>query len=224
MCGEIKPLINAHIIPRTFFEVLRGTGNYTVLMKPKAAKQSKFLQAGDMDPDILCCECDNKFSALDDYGFEILGVPQPKCRYIDPATGNEVGSVIECDTDKLRRFVLSVLWRASKSKRWNAVSLGHHEPTVLERIFDVTPLSVDEYSMIIHRLDSSALGDFKLAILPPIRAKCQGVNVYFFYLPGRRILVKVDRRNFKATWRPYMIGGESDWFPLLDAISRLLGN
>jgi hypothetical protein len=70
--------------------------------------------------------------------------------------------------------------------------------------------------MIIHQIDSSALGDFKLVILPPIRAKFEGVNVYFFYLPGRRILVKVDRRNFKATWRPYMIGGEPDWFPLLD--------
>src|SRR6202043_93390 len=85
--------------------------------------------------------------------------------------GNEVGSVIECDTDKLRRFVLAVLWRASISKRWDTVSLGLHEAKVLERIFDVIPLSVDEYSMIIHRLDSSALGDFKLAILLPIRRK-----------------------------------------------------
>lgn len=216
MCGENKPLINAHIIPRTFFEVLRGGGNYTVLVEPKADKQSKFLQAGDMDPEILCAECDNKFSALDDYGFKILGVPQPKCRYINPATGNEVGSVIECDTDKLRRFVLAVLWRASISKRWDTVSLGLHEAKVLERIFDVTPLLVDEYSIIIHRLDSSALGDFKLAIFPPIRAKFEGINVYFFYLSGLRILIKVDRRNFKATWRPCMVGGEPEWFPLLD--------
>lgn len=217
MCGENKPLINAHIIPRTFFEVLKGTGNYTVLVEPKADKQSKFLQAGDMDPGILCGECDGKFSPLDDYGFKILGVPQPKCRYINPATGNEVGSVIECETDKLRRFVLAVLWRASISRRWDTVSLGHHEPKVLERIFDVTPLSVDEYSMIIHRLDSSALGDFKLTILFPVRGKIPGgINVYSFYLPGLRILIKVDRRDFKATWRPCMIGGEPDWFPLLD--------
>jgi hypothetical protein len=217
MCGEIKPLINAHIVPRTFFEVVRGSGKYTVLVEPKAAKQSKFLQAGDMDPDILCCECDNKFSALDDYGFKILGVPQPKCRYIDPATGNEVGSVIECDTDKLSRFVLAVLWRASISKRWDTVSLGYHEPKVLERIVDVTPLSVDDYSIIVHRLDSNALGNFKLVILLPVRGKIQGgINVYFFYLPGIRIVIKVDRRNFKAPLRPYMIGGEPDWFPLLD--------
>jgi hypothetical protein len=216
MCGEEKPLIKAHIIPRTFFEVLKGTGNYTVLVEPKASKQSQYLQAGDFDPEILCAECDNKFSPLDDYGFKILGVPQPKCRYINPATGNEVGSVIECDTDKLRRFVLAVLWRASISKRWDTVSLGHYEPKVLGRIFDVAPLSVDEYSMIIHRLDSNALGDFKLAIFPPIRAKFEGVNIYFFYLPGLRFLIKVDRRNFKPTWRPCLIGGEPDWFPLLD--------
>ena len=86
MCCEEKPLIKAHIIPRTFFEVLRGTGNYTVLVEPKASKQSQYLQAGDFDPEILCAECDNKFSPLDGYGFKILGVPQPKCRYINPAT------------------------------------------------------------------------------------------------------------------------------------------
>jgi hypothetical protein len=34
-------------------------------------------------------------------------VPQPKCRFINPATGNQVGSIVECDTDKLRRFVLA---------------------------------------------------------------------------------------------------------------------
>ena len=144
-------------------------------------------------------------------------MPQPKCRYINPATGNEVGSVIECDTDKLRRFVLAVLWRASISKRWDTVSLGQHEPKVLERIFDVTPLSVDEYSMIIHRLDSSALRDFKMTILFPVRGKTPGgIDVYSFYLPALRILIKVDTRNFRATWRPCMLGGEPDWFPLLD--------
>jgi len=70
--------------------------------------------------------------------------------------------------------------------------------------------------MIIHRLDSRALEDFKLAILPPIRAKFQGINGYFFYLPGLRILIKVDRRNLKSTWNPYMVGEQPDWFPLLD--------
>jgi hypothetical protein len=126
-------------------------------------------------------------------------------------------SVIARDTDKLSRFVLAVLWRASISKRWDTVSLGYHEPKVLERIVDVTPLSVDDYSIIVHRLDSNALGNFKLAILLPVRGKIQGgINVYFFYLPGIRIVIKVDRRNFKAPLRPYMIGGEPDWFPLLD--------
>jgi hypothetical protein len=217
MCGEEKPLIKAHIIPRTFFEILKGDKKRTVVAEPKANRQVRFPQAGDMDPDILCAECDNKFSALDDYGFKILGVLQPKCRCINPATGSEVGSVIEWDTDKLRRFVLSVLWRASISKRWGTVSLGHHEPKVLDRIFDAIPLSIDEYSMIIHQLDYSALGDFKLTILFPVRGKIpEGINVYYFYLPGLRILIKVDRRDFKATWRPCMIGGKPDWFPLLD--------
>jgi hypothetical protein len=215
MCGEEKPLIKAHIIPRTFFEILKGDKKCTVLVEPKAIRQVQFPQAGDMDPNILCFECDNKFSVLDKYGFKILGAPQPKFRYVNPVTGNEVGSVIECDTDKLRRFVLAVLWRASISRRWDTVSLGQHEPKVLERIFDLTPLSIDEYSILIHRLDAAALGIFELAILPPIKAKCEGINVYFFYLPGLRILIKVDRRGFKAMWRPYMIG-EPDWFPLLD--------
>jgi hypothetical protein len=147
---------------------------------------------------------------------KLKGALQPKHRYINPATGNEAGSVIECDTDKLRRFILSILWRASISKGWTAVSLGGHEAKILERIFDATPLSVEEYSIIIHKLDSDALGAFRLAILPPAKIKCEGINAYFFYLPGLRIFIKVDRRNFKATWKPLIVGAKPNCFPLLD--------
>lgn len=74
-----------------------------------------FHQASVYDSEILCEECEKKFSEFDRYGWEILG-PMAVDR---PPPGLNLGNdvyKIDCDTDKLRRFILSVLWRASVSK------------------------------------------------------------------------------------------------------------
>jgi hypothetical protein len=77
MCDQIKQLIKAHAIPRKFFEGIRGTGNYSVLIdanKPLKA-DGTYYQAGTYDNEILCEDCEKKFSDFDNYGWQILGKP-----------------------------------------------------------------------------------------------------------------------------------------------------
>src|SRR5690349_19825245 len=65
---------NAHIIPRSFFKIIRGDSNYTVMMRADGRTvETPYFQAGLSDNQILCLECEPKFSEWDRYGFEVLG-------------------------------------------------------------------------------------------------------------------------------------------------------
>jgi hypothetical protein len=71
----VDRLIKAHAIPRKFFAGIRGTGNYSVLIdanKPLKAAGT-YYQAGAYDNEILCEDCEKKFSDFDNYGWQILG-------------------------------------------------------------------------------------------------------------------------------------------------------
>jgi hypothetical protein len=83
---------------------------------------------------------------LDEYGWEILGKPLKGQIIADPVTGVELAiEVSGVDTDKLRRFILSVLWRSSVSilDVYSNVSLDtKFQKGVQARIFDPKPLSL----------------------------------------------------------------------------------
>jgi hypothetical protein len=73
MRGGMK-MVNAHIIPRSFFELVRGKGKHSVgIVIDKDTYSTPFLQAGPSDESILGNCCEPKFSEWDDYGFKILG-------------------------------------------------------------------------------------------------------------------------------------------------------
>jgi hypothetical protein len=196
-CGQTKPLIKAHIVPRNFFELILGDSpkKYTELVRTNSDKARTFLQAGIYDPSILCALCDGRFSELDEYGWRILGNPLKGQVITDPETGIELPREVSgVDTDKLRRFILSVLWRSSVSSLefYSNVSLGpKFEKKVQARIFDPEPLSYDEYSTCFFAIEEPS---YK-AMLPPHRAKLDGLNWQILYFPGLKALVKVDSRQ-----------------------------
>jgi hypothetical protein len=75
MCGRVKQLINAHIIPRKFFEGIRGTHKYAVQVDSSRPLKGAgtFYQAGIADKKVLCEECERRFGDFDTYGWKILG-------------------------------------------------------------------------------------------------------------------------------------------------------
>jgi hypothetical protein len=63
-CNESKAgLAKAHIIPRSFFKLVRGDAKYATEMRASTkAVTLKARQAGHSDDNILCEECERKFS------------------------------------------------------------------------------------------------------------------------------------------------------------------
>jgi AhpD family alkylhydroperoxidase len=165
--------VKAHAIPRSFFHEFRGSDPNSVLVNVSGTgKLASRIQAGVWDMEILCRHCEARFSGLDAHGWRILGNPDLSHPYFDH-NFQLVGYTVTCDTGKLRRFILSVLWRASVSKVpfYQHLRLGIHEKSVINRVFDQDPLLPEEYPTTILRLDKHFLGKGMHMIFPPLTDK-----------------------------------------------------
>jgi hypothetical protein len=185
--------VKAHAgIARSFFHDFRGSDPNSVLVNVSGkGKLARRIQAGIWDDEILCPDCETKFSALDGYGWEVLGKPDLSQPYFDQNV-QLVGYRIQCDTDKLRRFILSSLWRASVSKipEYQKLYLGIHETPIIERVFDGTPLRPDEYPTSVLFLDNDYLGKGLHMIFPPLTNKLSsgGLMCLLYLSPRLKII------------------------------------
>src|SRR5882762_5982098 len=105
-------LIEAHIIPKGFGRLIRdGEGPNIKLTTERVSEANP--QLGDYDPAILCEKCDNVLGLNDEYALEV-------CRDFkanNEKSKNDLFEVKSVDCERFSKFVLSVLWRASISRR-----------------------------------------------------------------------------------------------------------
>lgn len=226
LCEQTKRLVDAHSIPRTFFKSLKQGGKYAVLFdanKPLKAAGT-FHQAGAYDSEILCEDCEKKFSEFDRYGWKILG---PMAVDRPPPDSKEDTYVykIDCDTDKLRRFILSVLWRASVSKNpfYSAVNLGPYETTTRTRLFNPRPLSKDEFQTVAMILETGALEKYDGVLFQPFKARSpDGLIAHVLFLPGGlKFTVITGHGNFPSFGQTYVMS-EPNFFLLLPCPKRFM--
>lgn len=211
LCDQTKELIRAHVIPKSFsHKEFKDGGTHTVFfdVSEDAAREATFLQAGVYDQGILCADCESKFSEFDRYGWEILGSVSLQNPIQEPGYPSHAYRVF-CETDKLKRFILSVLWRASVSTHsfYSYVSLGPYENILRERIFDPTPLAIDEFPTSVLHFDQASLGIYEKGLLfPPMRERAKdGSNLQVIYLKNLKIYVRVDKRDREHIFDPLLI-------------------
>jgi hypothetical protein len=197
-CGATGPLVKSHIIAKSFFRIIQGDEPHAFLMQSneKPINRDVCLQAGVYDDDLLCEPCEAIFSEWDRYGYEVLG----KISLSEPVTveGKETGHLVKCDTDKIKRFVLSVLWRASVSRHhfYSSVQLGPYENLIKERLLDPQTLRPEEFPVLITRAEGGTFDRHLPMLIAPIQGRTATKhNLHSFYLPnGVKITVITDRR------------------------------
>lgn len=200
-CTSTK-LINAHIIAKGFGRLLRGSGQ-NVRITPANMGTAK-QQLGEFDSDILCADCDGVLGRLDDYAIELC----QKFERLHIKSQPEVFELPQSDRELFGKFALSVLWRASISRRPSVadVNLGPYELKIRDAIF--TSQSIDdlpEAEIILQRY--TVLGNVDPAgqYFYPTRFKMAGLNFYNFAVGGFRIRTKVDSRPLPNEWRPFSL-------------------
>lgn len=135
-CGQEKKLIDAHIIPKCFYLALKNKFSYINFDACLKNRQYKIYQNGGYDKNILCEDCDNNIIGKFDAEAKMVlldNFSQYKYEYFG---ANKIYKIDNSyyDYNKLRKFFISILWRASISKlpEWHAINLGRYEKIALD--------------------------------------------------------------------------------------------
>jgi hypothetical protein len=187
-CEEEKKLIAAHVIPWCLYEPLRYPSPMVLV---STDSYPKFLPKGQYDREILCADCDNKFSPWEDYTAKLLMNADAYQKYRDAKPGDDFYMIPEYDYAKLKLCLLSILWRMSISKlpSFKRIALGPFESVIRKMLLDRNPGRTDQFPVLIFRL-TDKIGSETLRGTE--RRKRHGVNVYDLGLPGYICIIKVD--------------------------------
>jgi hypothetical protein len=200
-CIETK-LCNAHIIPAGFARFVRNESSHNLELNAEGSRRSRH-QLGIFDSNILCADCDRALGVYDEYALQICkNFNGPKLK-----TQESLFALPDTRGEIFAKFVLSVLWRASISKRpeYSAVALGKYEEIACRILFGENRLSdMPAFQLMLRRYFSSHIDCTRFYSLP-IRMRNAGWNGYGFGLAGFQIIAKIDSRPFPSAWRPYII-------------------
>lgn len=137
LCGETRRLVRAHIIPESFFrdaqigeEALHLIGG----PNPRYARRSPI---GVYDKNLVCAFCERLFGPWDTYAADLLINRRNAAFKPLLIDGRMVPAQVAdpYDYEKLRMFVLSLLWRAGASSQpfFRRITL----PVRIERLRDL---------------------------------------------------------------------------------------
>jgi len=128
-CTKDTTLINAHIIPKSFWVGLKDGEIAPKLMSNKADTYPKKLPIGVYDKTILCHDCEQKFQTIDEYGQKLLLKDESNQEKLIE-NGAIVGYRVQnFNYSLLKLFFISILWRASVSSQefYSKINIGPFE-------------------------------------------------------------------------------------------------
>jgi len=216
LCKQEKKLIKAHIIPSWCFKYLYDK-------KEKKRKPLIFANlysdsithAGIYDKEILCEECDSFLGDYDNYGKKVL--LQTKIETLRKEN-NTFYLIKNINTHQLAIFFLSVLWRASISKRheFSKVDIGPYKDKICFILNNVKNnqnffTDLEKFPIVVRKFTGSNYSDLIDKNLQlPVFKRIDGINFYLLYFPkGFIIYIKVDKRNLPEFLKPFCLKGKT---------------
>lgn len=193
LCRQNRKLIDAHIIPRSFFDQLDDDSGPIRIGTGKPGVYPKRSPMGAYDSRLVCESCEALFSPWDDYANRLLLAPYLEAAYL-VINGEKIAYRFDSvDYQKLKMFFISLLWRASASKHYffDGVKLGPFQDLAGQMIVSNDPGDPQTFSVVLSRFEHPTA----VVMLNPDLTKFGDVNFYRFYLAGYVALVKVDKRK-----------------------------
>jgi hypothetical protein len=150
---ECDELIEAHIIPRCFARYIMGEQHNMMVTLDMAVRARR--QLGEFDKTILCKACDHDLGRLyDEHAFDVLRSFDTRHRSLP----DNVFEIPDVDGDRLAKFVLSVLWRASISGLPDYLTLGEYEDAARDVLFGRESFSsMPNFQVMVHRYSTISL-------------------------------------------------------------------
>jgi hypothetical protein len=202
-CGNAH-LIKAHIVPCGFAREIRGVDNNIYVTAQGAHKPSN--QLGTFDKQILCAACDRVLGTYDKYGLET-------CRRFSVEATKDIDprkwTMQNVDGDRFATFILSILWRASISKRpeFKTLSLGPYKNIARDVLYGLKPLALmPAFELMLARYKSNRFHTERF-YTDPKRTRFGEYQGYGIGIGGFQVFAKMDSRMFPMQWKPYIVNG-----------------
>src|SRR5258706_1443213 len=111
LCGEQGGLVEAHIIPRSFYEPLKDGSGPLTMGSNRPRFYPKRSSMGAYDKELVCGKCEALFSPWDDYAQRLLLRACEESSLFE-ANGQPIAYVYPTfDYHRLKLFFVSLLWR-----------------------------------------------------------------------------------------------------------------
>ena len=219
LTGKTGKPVRAHIIPKAFYGGL-DPNNPPLIMPSNLVDRPERTRTGVWDDEILTAEGEHITQELDDYAAKILIEEIDEFVVEAVHEGLPLLKVLhDYDYKKLKLFFLSLIWRASVSKRkeFQLVNLGPHEHIIRDMIMRNDPGGAEEYSVCLFKF----IEDTHKSILFPAREKFDGINYYRFIMAGYIVLIKIDNQSSRDPLKHIQISPDK---PLLVVMREFKGS
>ncbi len=126
LCDSIGPAADAHIIPKAFYKISKGSFDYLDVISSAPGARRTRSRIGFYDQNLLCQACEARFMGYDTYGVKVLlqskrnpfpGAPAGFCAEIIPGI----------DQERFNAFLVFLLWRILASDLPAFKSVTHPE-------------------------------------------------------------------------------------------------
>lgn len=199
-CSEEKELCKSHIIPKFTRNILNDKDDkiyrFVSLELSDINKQTTEILTQDLPKEyILCKTCEDYFGKFEKYFKEIYSDNKIK------ATQDETSIYVEeIDNFRIKQFILSILWRASKSKSYfNTISLGEYEIRIEELLKDPSLINTYNYPIYLFSLSDkdSKYQSIELSkiIEYPKKKIFLGFTTYFFIIYGLLWIIIITEKD-----------------------------
>lgn len=209
-CGDEHELIRAHIFPQSFTAKLWGTEG-RLIQVAKDPPPTRRSPTGIYDENLLCLRCESTvFTPLDTYAYDLLLKGREQAQRGADADVQTL-RFPEGDGKRIKLFALSVLWRASASKRpeLSAVMLGTYQDKVRDILRGSVQLTPDQYATI---LGFELVQEVASTMMSPAAAKSGGNWYWSMWLGGYLFATAIGRypADAFAQARSYLLGRGPD--------------
>jgi hypothetical protein len=192
-CGREAKLIEAHVIPRSFFRLDPSDRLPARLATNVEGRHAQNIPKGIYDRELLCLPCERQFSEWDDYGAELFVRGWSSIDTLVAGTEHVGYGLPSYDYDKLKLFFLSVLWRAHASAHtmFAKIDLGVREIALKQSLIDRNAGDLQHFGVVLEAFDDENVG-----MLNPETERIEGLRFVRMYLGHIIVFVKVDSQPF----------------------------
>jgi hypothetical protein len=206
LCGQDRKLIDAHVIPRSFHRLDSKDPTPAKLVTNVEGRYPQKIRKGVYDQEILCEQCERRFSPWDNYGAQLFIKDWPNFAPIMNGAEQVGYELPTYDYPLLKLFFLSVLWRAAVSTHvmYSKIDLGPREAALKQSILSGDPGNADHFGVVLQGFDVANVG-----FLDPQLERLCNLRFARFYLSHVIAFIKVDSQPFDEPLKSLCLGAQT---------------